>query len=51
MSKKEVPGIVEYGGPAGGWDALQAVAKAIRSEMTTRHTPIMLQVNQPAGFD
>jgi molybdopterin-dependent oxidoreductase alpha subunit len=51
MSKKEVPGIGEYGGPAGGWGALQAVAKAIRGEMTTRHTPIMLQVNQPEGFD
>jgi molybdopterin-dependent oxidoreductase alpha subunit len=51
MSKKEVPGIGEYGGPAGGWGALQAVAKAIRGEMMTRHTPIMLQVNQPEGFD
>jgi molybdopterin-dependent oxidoreductase alpha subunit len=51
MSKKEVPGIGEYGGPAGGWGALQAVAKAIRGQMSTRRTNIMLQVNQPEGFD
>jgi molybdopterin-dependent oxidoreductase alpha subunit len=51
MSNKEVPGIGEYGGPAGGWGALQAVAKAIRGEMSARNTTIMLQVNQPQGFD
>jgi molybdopterin-dependent oxidoreductase alpha subunit len=51
MSRKDVPGIGEYGGPAGGWGALQAVAKAIRGEMSTRATTIMLQVNQPQGFD
>ncbi len=51
MAKKEVPGIGEYGGPAGGWGALQAVAKAIRGQMSTRGTTIMLQVNQPQGFD
>jgi len=51
MAKKDVPGIGEYGGPAGGWGALQAVAKAIRSEMTAKDTTILLQVNQPQGFD
>jgi molybdopterin-dependent oxidoreductase alpha subunit len=51
MGKKDVPGIGEYGGPAGGWGALQAVAKAIRGQMTTRDTTILLQVNQPEGFD
>jgi len=51
MAKKDVPGIGEYGGPAGGWGALQAVAKAIRGQMGTRDTPILLQVNQPQGFD
>lgn len=51
MSKKDVPGIGEYGGPAGGWGALQAVAKALRGEMSTRRTTIMMQVNQPEGFD
>ena len=51
MPKKDVPGVGEYGGPAGGWGALQAVAKALRSEMSANRTPIMLQVNQPQGFD
>jgi len=51
MAKKDVPGIGEYGGPAGGWGALQAVARAIRSEMTAKDTTILLQVNQPQGFD
>jgi len=51
MRKKEVPGIGEYGGPAGGWGALQAVAKALRGEMSANRTTIMLQVNQPDGFD
>ncbi|HEX8601546.1 MAG TPA: FdhF/YdeP family oxidoreductase [Pseudoduganella sp.] len=51
MGRKDVPGIGEYGGPAGGWGALQAVAKALRGEMTAHSTTIMLQVNQPTGFD
>nr|WP_314545626.1 FdhF/YdeP family oxidoreductase [uncultured Massilia sp.] len=51
MTRKDVPGIGEYGGPAGGWGALQAVAKAIRGQMTTGRTTVMLQVNQPEGFD
>ncbi|TWI61903.1 molybdopterin-dependent oxidoreductase alpha subunit [Pseudoduganella lurida] len=51
MGKKDVPGIGEYGGPAGGWGALQAVAKAIRGQMAVDHSVIMLQVNQPQGFD
>jgi molybdopterin-dependent oxidoreductase alpha subunit len=51
MRKKDVPGIGEYGGPAGGWGALQAVAKALRSEMTAGRTGILLHVNQPEGFD
>lgn len=51
MGRKDVPGIGEYGGPAGGWGALQAVAKALRGEMTAHGTTIMLQVNQPTGFD
>ena len=51
MSRKDVPGIGEYGGPAGGWGALQAVAKALRGEMSAARTTIMLHVNQPQGFD
>ena len=44
MAKKDVPGIGEYGGPAGGWGALQAVAKAIRGQMSASGTPIMITV-------
>lgn len=51
MGRKDVPGIGEYGGPAGGWGALQAVAKALRGEMNAHSTTILLQVNQPTGFD
>ena len=51
MPRKDVPGIGEYGGPAGGWGALQAVAKALRGEMSARRTTILMQVNQPEGFD
>jgi molybdopterin-dependent oxidoreductase alpha subunit len=51
MAKKDVPGIGEYGGPAGGWGALQAVAKAIRGQMTAKDTTILLHVNQSEGFD
>ncbi len=29
MTRKDVPGIGQYGGPAAGWGALQAVAKAL----------------------
>ncbi|WP_338768820.1 FdhF/YdeP family oxidoreductase [Massilia sp. METH4] len=51
MGRKDVPGIGEYGGPAGGWGALQAVAKALRGQMNVHGTTILLQVNQPEGFD
>jgi len=51
MAKKDVPGVGKYGGPAGGWGALQAVARSLRGEMSANRTAIMLQVNQPAGFD
>lgn len=52
MSKKEIPGVGPYGGPAGGWGALQAVARALRSQMSLKSdTRIMLRVNQPDGFD
>ncbi|RDU97619.1 FdhF/YdeP family oxidoreductase [Trinickia dinghuensis] len=52
MSKDEVPGVGPYGGPAGGWGALQAVARALRQQMgVTREAKMLLKVNQPAGFD
>ncbi|MCA3182862.1 MAG: CbbBc protein, partial [Cupriavidus sp.] len=49
---KDVPGVGRYGGPAGGWGALQAVARAVRGQMGVSHNTIMLmRVNQPDGFD
>ena len=52
MSEKEVPGVGPYGGPAGGWGALQAVARALRQQMgVAREARMLLKVNQPAGFD
>ncbi|MES2414538.1 MAG: FdhF/YdeP family oxidoreductase [Pseudomonadota bacterium] len=45
-------GIREYDHPAGGWDALGAVAKTIRTQMNAvSGTKIMLRNNQPDGFD
>jgi molybdopterin-dependent oxidoreductase alpha subunit len=53
MSKHEkVPGVGAYGGPAGGWGALQAVARALRAQMAlNRETRALRRVNQPQGFD
>ncbi|MDR5741413.1 FdhF/YdeP family oxidoreductase [Caballeronia sp. LZ016] len=52
MSKREVPGVGPYGGPAGGWGALQAVARALKHQMgVAREATMLLKVNQPAGFD
>ncbi|MEW5318572.1 MAG: hypothetical protein WDW38_009785 [Sanguina aurantia] len=42
----------EYGGPAGGWGALRAVAGAISKQLSpVRETSAMLRMNQPDGFD
>jgi molybdopterin-dependent oxidoreductase alpha subunit len=44
--------IKPYDGAAGGWDALGAVAKAIRGQMAVgRSVGALHRVNQPAGFD
>lgn len=52
MSKRSVPGVGEYGGPAGGWGALQAVANALRTQMAlSRETQALRRMNQPQGFD
>jgi molybdopterin-dependent oxidoreductase alpha subunit len=52
MSKREVPGVGPYGGPAGGWGALQAVARALRQQMGVgREAKMLFKINQPAGFD
>ena len=45
-------GIAPYGGSAGGWGALKAVADAIRGQMSVKQDVIALfNVNQPQGFD
>ena len=45
-------GIAPYGGAAGGWGALKAVADAIRGQMSVKQDVIALfKVNQPQGFD
>ncbi|MDP9995246.1 molybdopterin-dependent oxidoreductase alpha subunit [Variovorax boronicumulans] len=47
-----IEGVRPYEHPAGGWDALGAVARAIRAQMTPLSgTRIMLENNQPDGFD
>lgn len=44
--------IQPYDGPAGGWGALGAVARAIRGQMAVaRSTEALGRVNKPAGFD
>ncbi|MCF7220304.1 FdhF/YdeP family oxidoreductase [Marilutibacter chinensis] len=41
-----------YDGPAGGWDALKAVAGAVRGQMAIpRSVGALHRVNQPVGFD
>ncbi|AHF79003.1 Formate dehydrogenase oxidoreductase protein [Sodalis praecaptivus] len=50
--KKSTIGIAPYGGSAGGWGALKAVADAIRGQMAVNQDVIALfNVNQPQGFD
>ncbi len=45
-------GIRPYTHPAGGWDALGAVARAIRTQMdATSGAKTLLRNNQPDGFD
>lgn len=52
MAERDVPGVGRYGGPAGGWGALQAVAKAVKAQMAVaRDTRALRRVNQPEGFD
>src|SRR5580698_1693465 len=48
----KVPGVDTYEGPAGGWGALGAVAKALSGQMAlARETAALRRVNQPQGFD
>ena len=52
MTERKVPGIDEYEGAAGGWGALAAVARAVKSQMAVgRETSALRRVNQPTGFD
>ena len=53
MAKRTiVPGIKPYGGPAGGWGALRATAKAVREQMDVHVAPLLLfRTNKPDGFD
>ncbi|NPT54070.1 FdhF/YdeP family oxidoreductase [Paraburkholderia elongata] len=51
-TRREVPGIRPYEGPAGGWGALRATAQAIRTQMESIEAPItLMRTNQPDGFD
>ncbi|SEL61458.1 oxidoreductase alpha (molybdopterin) subunit [Pseudoxanthomonas sp. GM95] len=48
----QIPGVQDYDGPAGGWGALRAVAKALKDQMGVgRETSALRRVNQPLGFD
>lgn len=52
MNEREVPGIEDYDGAAGGWGALGAVARALSGQMAIARESIALhKVNQPQGFD
>jgi molybdopterin-dependent oxidoreductase alpha subunit len=52
MTEEATPGVEPYAGPAGGWGALGAVARAVRDQMgTSSDTRALLQMNQPDGFD
>ncbi|WP_426286671.1 FdhF/YdeP family oxidoreductase [Luteibacter sp. E-22] len=52
MSENTIPGVDDYDGPAGGWGALGAVARALSGQMAIARESIALhKVNQPQGFD
>lgn len=48
---RTVKGVENYEGAAGGWGALRAVAMAVRGQMATADVRVLLQTNQPDGFD
>jgi len=50
--KRDVPGIRPYDHSAGGWDALRAVAAALREQgVVAKGARTLLNNNQPDGFD
>ncbi len=52
MTERKIPGVEAYEGAAGGWGALGAVAKALKSQMAVgREANALRRVNQPTGFD
>ncbi|MES2449884.1 MAG: FdhF/YdeP family oxidoreductase [Pseudomonadota bacterium] len=52
MAGTDPRGVKPYAGPAGGWGALKAVARAVRDQMgASADTRALLQMNQPDGFD
>jgi molybdopterin-dependent oxidoreductase alpha subunit len=51
-TRKSVSGVQTYTGPAGGWGALKAVAKALSDQMAVpEDVRSLLRMNQPTGFD
>ena len=52
MKKKRPDGIERYDHPAGGWDALKAVAKTLaHQQIVAQGSRTLLKANQPEGFD
>jgi molybdopterin-dependent oxidoreductase alpha subunit len=52
MSDTKVPGVRDYTHPAGGWDALKAVAGALVDQETViEGGKTLMRANQPEGFD
>jgi len=50
--RRDVPGIKDYAGPAGGWGAVRATAKAVREQMEVAPASSLLyRTNKPDGFD
>ncbi|MRG55338.1 FdhF/YdeP family oxidoreductase [Phyllobacterium sp. SYP-B3895] len=52
MKKPRPKGIARYDHPAGGWDALKAVAKTLaHQQIVAQGSRTLLKANQPEGFD
>lgn len=52
MTDRTVDGVKPYDGPAAGWGALRAVAKAVRKQMgASTDMRALLHMNHPDGFD
>jgi len=52
VNDKRPDGIEHYDHPAGGWDALKAVAKTLaHQQIVAQGTRTLLKANQPEGFD